>query len=519
MVGNEVGQRAKIGKMNHVDYTASDLTQNDLAIMTHTHPQTLWQGWVRLATEAMHALILLCFFCSTWWWRPRWLLAGWVPDTLRNRLLMPTDSDVYQTVYFSRFALTAFIVLILILWASTFFRGLGDIALDGRIWWIISLGVLVAWIWLSVEWATRKPSVAQSLAAQWLLVFIFVLVLVANGPPVRRIALTIIAGMIFQAVIGIAQSALQHEVGISWIDEHWLHLGINLFEFRLDPNVSGTPVIQSEGVRYLRAYGLTSHPNLLGGAMVMGVLASSWLWLRSDTRRVAGTVTALGLWALFLTFSRSSVGGLLIGLIVVFGLWWLNGYGKREAIVSLAIILILAGVLFYAFYQPLVNVRAGGGQEGLASVEEISVQSRRIYVEQARTLIREHVWRGIGIGTFPWASHEMLQNDPRNLDLRGNSVHNIYYLALAEIGLVGAILVGGTLATAGWALYHRWRAAPLAPEVIGLIGGVCAWMAIGWFEFFPWSLFPHQVLLWGVIAAVLRPTERLSIEDNNHASD
>jgi hypothetical protein len=475
---------------------------------------TLWQTWLRVATTAMHGLILLCFFSATWWWRPRWLLAEWVPAALRNRLLMPIDSDAFQAVYFTRFALTFFIALILVLWVLTWFRGLGDIALDGRIWWILCLGILVAWIRLSIVWAGRYPgltsqeiglwkAVARSLSAQWLLTFGFVLVIIANGPPLRQIVLVLTAGLIFQGSIAIAQSALQHEVGIAWVDDHLLKIGIQLFEFRLDPQQSGTSVVLSDGVRYLRAYGLTAHPNLLGAALVMGLLASSWLWLKAETRRTAAWVTALGSWALFATFSRAALGGLVVGMAIVIAWWWFCHHWQREAVLSWLVLLMLVGLVFLAIAQPLISVRAGSGNEGRTSVEEMSIASRRIFIEQAQAMIREHSWKGVGIGNFPWVSQKMLLSDPRHLDLRGNNVHNIYYLALAETGIVGTGLVAGTLLMAAWLVWQQFRHHQLSPEAIGLLGGVGAWLAIGWFEFFPWSLFPHQVLFWGALAAVL----------------
>ncbi len=470
--------------------------------MRQTRLQAAWNRWQQAATIATQALILFIFFCATWWWRPRLMLAEWVPDAIRDGLMSPFNSDAYLEVYFARFAHTAFIILLVGLWAATLFRGLRQ--LGDRLWWVIGLGLLVFWIWLSVDWAAVKPAVARSQAWQWTLVFAFVLVVVSNGPPIRWITMAIVAGVIFQGTLGIAQVAMQRELGLSWIDENLLKLGVQIYEFRLDPAQSGVSVIQSGGIRYLRAYGITSHPNLLGAGLVMGLLTASWLWLKPEMRRTAAWVTALMLWALLLTFSRASMGGLIVGGVVIGVLWWCSKNWRWDAALGALVLAVLVGAVFYMLYRPLVDVRLGRGEEGAASVEGISVEARKVYIEQARTVIDDYPIRGVGIANFPWVSAQMIHDDPRNLDMKGDYVHRVYLVILTELGIVGAILWGGTLGVSGWLLWRRWHYGQLSPEIIALCGGIVAWLAISWFEFFPWALLPYQVLFWGALAAAIR---------------
>ncbi len=476
--------------------------------------------WVRWITRANHILILLIFFTSTWWWRPRWLMADWAPSFFRDGLSASANSDAYRQVYFSRFALTTLIVLALILWGLTLFRGIGRFGLDRRIWWLVGLLVLVIWIRLSVEWAEVQRAVAISQSSQWFLVLGFVVLVTYGGPSPRLIATALMAGMVFHAIIGITQVALQRDIGIYWLDENVLGLGVHIYEFPLDPMQSGISVVQSGGVRYLRAYGLTSHPNLFAGGLVMGLMAGSWLWLR--LRRTAAWMTVVGLWALLMTFSRASMGGFVVGGAIVLGLWWVGRYWHWKMVAGLFTVVAMVGVIFYLFFQPLVEVRAGRGDEGAASVEGISVEARRVYREQAQDIIRRAPWKGIGIGNFPWVSHQMLLHDERNLDLQGDNVHHIYYLAIAEVGIIGGAIIVIIFGAACLVIWKRWRSHALTPEAIGLWAGVCAWLAIGWFEFFPWALFPYQVLFWGAMAAALVPVERVdgsnrvaSVEDHN----
>ncbi|NDJ84655.1 MAG: hypothetical protein GYB66_02110 [Chloroflexi bacterium] len=467
-----------------------------------------WQRWQLTCNWLMQGMILWIFFCAGWWWRPRWMLSSRAPAFIHSGLNAAITTDAYREVSFARFALVPFIAIVLILWALTFFRGTRPLLRDARLIWLVLLGGLVFWIWQSVGWAAENEAVARSQAAQWIIVFAFVVALSANGPAPRWIALALVGGMVFHAAIGITQSALQTELGIAWVDETLLGIGIDLYEYRLDPQRSGVSVIQADGIRHLRAYGITSHPNLLAGSLVMGLLASLWLWQEPRTRRVAAWVMVIGLWGLFLTFSRASVGGLIVGMGAIVGLWWLAGYWQTWAVKAVLTAVLLTGGAFYAMYHPLVNVRVGYGDEGASSLEGISVESRQVYLEQAETIIRDEPLYGIGIGNFPWVSHRMLRDDPRQLDLQGANVHRIYHLAIAEVGLIGGGLAALTLAAAGAIVLYRWRRGQLQAVTICLWGGILAWLAIGWFEFFPWVLFPYQIMFWGAMAAALMPATR-----------
>ena len=107
-----------------------------------------------------------------------------------------------------------------------------------------------------------------------------------------------LAGMVtVQALVGIMQVLQQHSIG-------WQSLG----ELELDPAWSGVSIVWANGVRSLRAYGLSDHPNILGGCFAFGlILLATWFIQTDSTRRtLIGAVFALGTIGLFLTFSRAA---------------------------------------------------------------------------------------------------------------------------------------------------------------------------------------------------------------------
>src|SRR5437773_2145960 len=79
--------------------------------------------------------------------------------------------------------------------------------------------------------------------------------------------------------------------------------------------------------RLMRPYGLTIHPNVIGGYFTVALLCmAAWLVVDRDLPRWRQAVRfgAMGLilWGLCLTFSRSAWGALAIGLALIGIAWW-----------------------------------------------------------------------------------------------------------------------------------------------------------------------------------------------------
>lgn len=446
------------------------------------------------------ASMLFIFSVATLYWRPNWMKGPAAPPAIRAGLNAPTTSLAYQEVSYARYAITVFVVLTLVIWLLSGFKGLAKALKSGRWLWVLSLGGLVAWVWFSAGWSVENEAVATSQAWQWVLTFAFVVMVLAVGPRARWVSVALVAGMLLQASIGTAQVLLQRDIGISWIDESVLQIGLGLFEFPLDPAVSGISVIQTAEVRFLRAHGITPHPNLLAPGLVLAIVGGLWMWQQLD-RRVVSIVITIGLWGLFLTFSRASVGGLVVGTVATSLAWLLAGRLPFNVLLAFGVTVLLVAGVFYMLYHPLINVRVGVGTEGETSLETLSVTERAIYEDHARQMIREHTLRGVGIGNFPWVSHRLLRETPE-YEIRGNNVHHVYYLAAAEVGVVGAVLVAlNAVVFGGWVFRFRQE---LSLAALAVLGGIVAWLAIGFFEFFFWSLLPYQILFWGALAVILK---------------
>src|SRR5690606_22415668 len=131
-----------------------------------------------------------------------------------------------------------------------------------------------------------------------------------------------------------------------------------------DVGSAGVSIVQAEGVRRLRPYGLLPHPNMLAGFLTGGLLAAgAWVFSRRLVLWWLGTAVSLfGLWALGLTFSRAAWGGLLAGALVTLPLLWRARRRERDAWLLAGVTLGLAlviGLVFFFVHRPFLLARAG----------------------------------------------------------------------------------------------------------------------------------------------------------------
>src|SRR5258708_29101291 len=112
---------------------------------------------------------------------------------------------------------------------------------------------LVLWARISATWSLY-PDDSLGAAQQFAVVALFALVTICVGVAPRSVAIAFAMGLIFQTVIAVAQTSLQHSVGLSWFGE-----------FGLTPNQSGVSVLMAGTVLALRPFGFTNHTNVVGG--------------------------------------------------------------------------------------------------------------------------------------------------------------------------------------------------------------------------------------------------------------
>ncbi len=262
------------------------------------------------------------------------------------------------------------------------------------------------------------------------------------------------------------------------------------------------------GQSWLRPYGLTVHPNMLGGFLAVALLGVFAVFVFKSTPRrwqgIAALLCGIGLWALLLSFSRSAWIGFGVGI----GVLILGWHGQTRPVIAwprlrgaLIVGAALACVFVFA-HRDLVFARTGIGDE-LGELR--SVSDRLLFSEYAIRMIRQHPIIGLGVGMNAWEAAQMIQADPRRIDMQAQSVHDIPLLLWSELGVVGLILWILTLGGAAWIIL---RSRPADPLTLAFAAGVIALIVVGLFDFYTWGIFQFALLWWGLIGAVVGAAAR-----------
>ena len=102
--------------------------------------------------------------------------------------------------------------------------------------------------------------------------------------------------LFIQAGVAIGQSFRQSSLGLQSIGE-----------LLLDPSWKGISIVSTGTARFLRAYGLTDHPNILGGCLAFSlILLFGWYLAARVGKTILAALVLSGLLGLLFTYSRSA---------------------------------------------------------------------------------------------------------------------------------------------------------------------------------------------------------------------
>ncbi len=293
---------------------------------------------------------------------------------------------------------------------------------------------------ISVSWATYKP-IAVYRAATIIGTFAFFSILALKLRPkkwlITAILFIILSGL-FQSSVGIAQFINNGSVGIQFLGESIV-----------SPNISGVAKIHLLGVKHIRAYGTTPHPNVLAGFLIIPICLVSLLIVSPqrnlfpgipDSRETLKTrflkwFLAISLFLTFLglcfTFSRSAFLGLFLGILIILSIkfaakrtHYMPKFSSKHVCVLLAIILLIFLVSCVLFYST-------------SFFSSQSLSERNFYTNVSYATIKNNPIWGLGIGQFVFS---FIQKYPSIEGWMHQPVHNIYLLVFSELGFVGFAL-------------------------------------------------------------------------------
>jgi len=368
---------------------------------------------------------------------------------------------------------------------------------------IFSLWLFLAYSGLSIIWA-RDQSAAFYLWFHFLEgAALLLIILTSNISKIKLLwALLLSAGL--QGILAMQQFLSQSIPADKWLGIAY-HSAI----------IPGDIVIEAGGGRWLRAYGAFSHPNILGGFLLLGLIAACLLWLhyfRSSDRNYKATERLkfsspeakkfISLWlkllailsvsilivaGLFFSFSRSAWLALALILSLLFfnvikfetiaGSW-------REKIqfllLPLGIIMLFAAMTF--IFNPLVFSRADMANR----LEAISQTERISQIGEAWQIIKTAPIFGVGLNNYTVRLDKMQHGKPAYLL---QPTHDIYLLIAAELGIIGLIIfivfVGALFLTA------RAQSGFLLPIAI-----ISPFLLIGLFDHYLWTSYSGIIIFY-----------------------
>ncbi len=269
-------------------------------------------------------------------------------------------------------------------------------------------------------WIAKNQPVALF---KWLKTAEFILLgwyIVRTKPSASFFVTTLSLGVFYSSILAIVQFALQRSIGgpLWWLGER---------TFNVD--TPGIARIVLVGRELLRPYATFPHPNVLGGFIatvlpfIIIQLSNNPINKLSNKKKIYYLVTfILGTIALLLTFSRSAWVGGVVGIGI--SIWYLVYRKKKRSFFSS----ILYTIPFILIVVTVVST---------VSPQEESVVVRRQLNAAALSMWQHSPAFGVGLGNF-------LVELPKNLVSRQiyflQPVHNIYLLALSEIGVMGFLL-------------------------------------------------------------------------------
>jgi len=222
--------------------------------------------------------------------------------------------------------------------------------------------------------------------------------------------------------------------------------------------------------------------HLRGGRLSLRRIASA-----PGAAKLVWFVLLLASMGLATVFSISRMG--ILALILSLGTMIILGYasqsGKRSVLIGLALLIVIFGLSVYSGLDPV-----------LARFENIE-RDRIALWRDAWKMIEKHPWMGQGLGTFQWTypAYETV-----NPDVPAKYAHNDYLQALAEVGIVGLVLLLWAFFLAcRTAVKNLFQAHDLLVRGIGL-GTLGALTAIALQEITDFGLYVPGVV---VLASVL----------------
>lgn len=294
-------------------------------------------------------------------------------------------------------------------------------------------------------------------------------------------------GIILESAIAFLQLVRQGSLG-----GLFYFLGERSFT-ALTPGIANASV---GGELVLRPYATFSHPNMLGGYLVVGMLLVASLLKANTTRNriVLSVSLVFGTMALAASLSRVAIATLALSGFVTLIAINRKKIGKQ---VLVSVVIVAASFLLAILFFPAIFTRI------LSFPVDQSFTQRAMLARESLKIIALAPLLGVGLNNFipllPFVARQGVVLQP---------VHNIYLLVAAETGGVGFFAGILSLAMVVRRLWHSWQKDIVEEKSMLFFVGLAMFALLfsGFFDHYFLTLQQGQLLFALVVGLCLRVT-------------
>lgn len=342
---------------------------------------------------------------------------------------------------------------------------------------------LLGWAVISLYLGTQDLSTAIT---HIIFAAVFAFLIYHADLKMRSIGWVVVASGSIQAIFAIWQFAAQRV------------RGSKLFGMAEQlPETIGVSVIEQGGDRFLRAYSLLPHPNIAAGFLLVALLFGVGLFLNAQSkkeRQLVSLFLILIAAGLFFTFSRSAAVALTIGLLLTIGAIWIKQRESRGIAIRGTVLIGTTLLLLSIMFAQLLLVRVAP----TTRLETQSINERTQSLVDGLEVTRGLFPFGAGFGNMPIALSRLHPDrEPYSIQ----PAHNIYLLALAEMGIIGF----GLLVLTSFAALRAIK--PYILWSTPIVAAFAALLAVGWFDHYLLSFAPGLFLFWFTWAVALKASK------------
>lgn len=338
----------------------------------------------------------------------------------------------------------------------------------GGLWW----GLIIIWIGIGAFWA-KEPALARfgTLQTVALLAVAIITAQMARNDEINPLLWALCLGAVIQSAIAIAQFIHGNPLGLS-----------GLGELQQNPEE-----VFNKTQTVFRGYGLTAHPNILAGYLLIGLCAASSLIYRFSLRSAYGLLAAAAFCTatvgLLITFSRT---GLVAGAAVVIMALVLKRPNIRQIFLrknSLVLALAALGIILIVVLLGNALIQRNWGLQDIQGVKD------RVTLGYSDTVdvIESHPILGVGENNLMVAvGHNKITPDKPVL----LPAHNVFLVIQAELGIAGLVLFGLACITILIQLFRR----PTGGLFIWTLGFLALFLIMP-FDYYVWMDYRSRLLL------------------------